>query len=115
MVTPPIYNSDGDEDETMDSAFFAKITQDRFSKSVNEWCSCKMMITESERESVCYNDSLTLRRHRGALQCVTDGYMFKHMVLSEVGLRYSRYLYSLTIYDTVAREAYLKEDLTPKI
>ena len=38
MVTPPIYNSDGEEDETIDSAFFANITQDRLSKSVNEWC-----------------------------------------------------------------------------
>ena len=115
MVTPPIYNSDGEEDETIDSAFFANITQDRLSKSVNEWCTCnKCKMMSTERESVCCSDSLTIHRHRGSLECVTEGEMFQHMVLSEQGLRYSRYLFSFTINDAVKRGDYLKAHLTPK-
>ena len=57
---------------------------------------------------------MTIHRHRGSLECVTEGEMFQHMVLSEQGLRYSRYLFSFTIDDSVKREDYLKAHLTPK-
>ena len=115
MMTPPMYSSDNEDDATFDSAFFANVTQDRLTKPVEEWCTCeKCKVMGTERESVCCNESLTLQRHRGTLKCVTDGDMFNSMVLSEEGLRYSRYLYSLTIDDAEKRERYLKAELTPK-
>ena len=68
----------------------------------------------SERDLVCCCESMTIQRHRGDLKCVTDGEMFKNLVLSEEGLKYSRYIFSLTIDDAEKRANYLKMEMTPK-
>ena len=113
LVTPPMYNSDEEQDEVFDSAFFANVEKNRMSRPISDWCSCGHCSTmESENECVCCAESMTICRYKGELKCVTDGVMFKSMVLSEEGLRYSRFLFAMTISDPERKEQYLKAELT---
>ena len=42
MVTPPIYESDGEEDEIIDSGFFANVEKNRRPRLIGDWRSCQM-------------------------------------------------------------------------
>ena len=59
----------------------------------------------------CCAESMTICRYEGELKCVIDGVMFKSMVLSEEGLRYSRFLFAKIISDPERKEQYLKAEL----
>ena len=74
------------------------------SRPITDWISCGHFSTmESEDDCVCCAESMTICTYKGELKCVIDGVMFKSMVmvLSEEGLRYSRFLFAMTISDTV--------------
>ena len=42
MVSPLIYESDGEEDEIIDSGFFANVEKNRRPRLIGDWCSCQM-------------------------------------------------------------------------
>ena len=78
LVTPPMYNSDVEEDEVFDSAFFANVEKNRMSRPISDWCLCGHCSTmESEYECVYCAESMTICRYEGELKCVTDRVMFK--------------------------------------
>lgn len=66
MVTPPIYKSDGEEDEIIVSGFFANVEKNRRSRPIGDWCSCQNCSTmDTERECICCMESPTISRQRG--------------------------------------------------
>lgn len=74
------------------------------------------MTMATEQECVCCQESYIIQPHRGSESCITTVGLFKELVLNEDGLKYSRYLYSLTIEDEQKRAGYMRTELNaPKL
>jgi len=116
MMTPPMYNSDDESGDTMlDNTLFANFSKDRVERTVSEWCSCGQCNTmTTERECVCCCESYVIQPLKASFNCVTEVDSFNFIVLNEEGLKYSRYLYSMSMTDDEKRLNYLNATLTPK-
>lgn len=113
-VEPPPYIESEDEEE-LDGTAFANPFQDRLQHTLDYWCSCDLncAVMGIEQECVCCNESHMITRLIGdGLKCVTLTGQFKELVLSADGLKYARFLYSLTIEDEEKRKRYLAADLS---
>lgn len=112
-VDPPEYKESSDEDE-YDGTVFANINQDRLQHTIDYWCTCKFcQPMSSEKECVCCRESQLIGRLIGPDEtCVTQTGQFKEFVLSEEGIRFARYLYSLNIEDEEKKARYLAADLS---
>ena len=115
-VDPPAYESDEDlELPESDNSLYANINQDRLHRPVEEWCSCgECKPMDTEKEHVCCNESHFITAHRGEHRCISQVGMFKELVVSEDGLVYSRYMYSMNITDPDKRDRFLKKKLNQK-
>ena len=104
-----------DDEEHLDASVYGHFSA-RKGMNVEQWCTCGRCIEmNTEQECTCCRESSRICSMIGtALPCVTEGEMFKAIILTQTGLDYSRYLYSVSIKDDAERERYLQRSVGNK-